>query len=424
MRRLPCAVLLAAALTSACGDDGSSNPDDAAVVDAALGDGPIDAAIDGANIDAAQATCTPRQGTTVALTPFVNGLADAVALTSPPGDPRQFVVQQGGLVRVVVNGALAPTPFLDLSGNAGPVLSGGERGLLGLAFHPQFGSNRKLYVNFTRKPDGDTIIAEYTADAGGNTVSAATRRDLLLIDQPFANHNGGWLEFGPDGKLYIGMGDGGSFGDPQDRAQNDASMLGKMLRIDVDTRTGAKAYGIPADNPFATSADGPGDPRPENWHKGLRNPFRFSFDRMTGGLYIGDVGQGAWEEVDYAPGNVGGINWGWDDREGAHCYEPMNGCLTAARTEPITEHAANTNWRSVIGGQVYRGTCFPGLVGTYFYGDYVAGELWAFENVNGTARHKRRLLQNVGNITHIHEDATGEIFVVNHSGTVRRLVVP
>jgi len=417
----------------ACGGDSSSTPKDgpasdgdAATIDAAT----IDAAtIDADPLidarpqpDAAVATCTPRSGTTVVLAAFVTGLDEPLGITSPIGDTRQFIVEQTGAIRVVKDGVLLPTPFLDLGGT-GPVRYGSERGLLGLAFHPSFGTNDKFYVNFTRKPDGATVIAEFRATGGGDVADLATRRDVLVIPQPYSNHNGGWLEFSPtDHMLYIGMGDGGDGGDPQDRGQNDTVLLGKMLRIDVDTRTGDKPYGIPAGNPNAASADGPSDPRPEIWHKGVRNPFRWSFD-SNGDLYIGDVGQGAWEEVDVASPNTAGINWGWDDREGRHCYEPTTNCLTAGRTDPVTEHAATTNWHSVIGGQVYRGSCFPDLVGQYFYGDYVAGELWAFTYAGGQATNDRRLLQNVGSITAIHADATGEIYVVTQNGTVRRLTV-
>jgi len=380
---------------------------------------PLDAPMGYDAPDAAVALCTPRLGTNVVLEPVVSGLNAPLAVTSPDGDSRLFVIEQEGRIKIIENGAVLPTPYLDLTLG---VLDGGERGLLGLAFHPDFRFNGRFYVNFTRTPDGDTVIAEFTANPASSTADPSSRRDVLVIDQPYSNHNAGWLEFGPDRMLYIAMGDGGSGGDPQDRAQNDASMLGKLLRIDVDTRTGAKAYGIPADNPFVTSADGASDPRPESWGKGLRNPFRFSFDRGTGDLYIGDVGQGAWEEVNAGP-NVAGINWGWDDREGAHCYEPMTGCLTAGRTDPVAEHSASTNWHSVIGGQVYRGSCFPDLVGTYFYGDYVAAELWAFELSGGQAMNRRRIMQSTGNITSIHADALGELYVVTHGGAVRRITV-
>jgi glucose/arabinose dehydrogenase len=223
--------------------------------------------------------------------------------------------------------------------------------------------------------------------------------------------------------LYVSIGDGGSGGDPQDRAQNDSVFFGKILRIDVDTRTGSKQYGIPSDNPFANSADGTNDPRPEIWHKGLRNPFRFSFDRGSNNIYIGDVGQETWEEIDVAA-NTPGVNWGWDDREGKHCFEPTTGCLTQGRTEPVIEWNQNQGWDSIMGGQVYRGSCFPDLVGTYFYGDYDAQQVRAFEFANGTANNDRQAIANVGNITAIHADSLGELYVVTHNGVVRRIVVP
>ncbi|MBK9032887.1 MAG: PQQ-dependent sugar dehydrogenase [Myxococcales bacterium] len=422
MRRAVLALTLGSGVIACGGGGGSSPPIDAASDDGTTGD--VDAGgLDGPSVDAATFGCTPRAGTTVALAPVATGLDQPVALTGPVNDGRVFVVEQPGAIRLIKDGALVTAPYLDLSGTAGPVRFGGEQGLLGLAFHPQFGSNGRFYVNFTRKPDGATVIAEFTTAPGDDTAPVATRRDVLVIPQPYANHNGGWLEFGNDGKLYIGMGDGGSGGDPQDRAQDDAALLGKILRIDVDTRTGAKAYGIPTDNPHAGSVDGATDPRPEIWHKGVRNPFRWSFDRATGDLYIGDVGQNAWEEVDFTP-NLPGVNWGWDDREGAHCYEPTSGCLTAGRTDPVTEHAAAANWHSVIGGQVYRGACFPDLVGTYFYGDYSAAELWSFRIMNGAAQNDQRVLQSVGAITHVHSDGVGELYVVTHDGRVRRVVVP
>lgn len=417
------AALVVSLPLAACGSGGSSQPIDAP--DDGAGDAVTTTdgtpAIDATPIDGPTANCTPVNGTNIVLTPVAQGLDSPVGLASPPGDRRIFVVEQTGAVRLIKDGALVTAPYLNLGGAAGPVLSGGERGLLGIAFHPQFGTNGKFYVDFTRKPDGATVIAEFTAAApGDDTAPAASRRDVLVIPQPFANHNAGWLEFGPDGKLYIAMGDGGSGGDPGDRAQNDAELLGKLLRIDVDARTGTKQYGIPADNPHASSPDGAADPRPEIWGKGLRNPFRFGFDTGTGDLYIADVGQGAWEEVNAGP-NVASMNWGWDDREGRHCYEPTTGCLTAGRTEPVTEHSHNNGWISVIGGVVYRGTCFPDLVGTYFYGDYGQQGLWAFKLTAGQAMNDREVVPGVGALTHVNHDATGEIYVVTQDGRVRRI---
>ncbi|MEZ4402729.1 MAG: PQQ-dependent sugar dehydrogenase [Kofleriaceae bacterium] len=416
MRSTPwLATLSCAAL--ACGG-GKSSIDAAGTVDDAAADGP---ATDGPAIDALAANCTPQAGTTLALEPVADGLDVPVGLTGPDGDPRVFVVQQSGAIRLIKDGALVTAPYLNLGGGAGPVLAGGERGLLGLAFHPQFRTNGKLYVDFTRKPDGATVIAEFTVDPAADAIDASSRRDVLVIPQPFANHNAGWLEFGLDGKLYIAMGDGGSGGDPDGRAQDDTELLGKLLRIDVDARTGSKGYGIPADNPHAGSADGPGDPRPEIWHKGLRNPFRFSFDRGTGDIYLGDVGQGAWEEIDWSP-NVPSVNWGWRDREGAHCFQPMNGCATAGRTDPVSEHSAGDGWHSVIGGQVYRGACFPDLVGTYFYSDYYTNEIWSLRISGGAAVDDQLRLTADGGVTHIHADATGELYLVSHDGRVRRIV--
>jgi len=425
-------MLLSLALTACGGGGGGSTDAPTGTTDDAASDdgtpGPIDAAenaVDARDLpDAAVATCTPRNGTTVGLAPFVTGLDSPLMVTGAPGDPRVFIIEQGGKVRVVKDGVLQATAFLDLSGTAGPVLSGGERGLLGIAFHPDFRNNDRFYVHFSRKPDGDHVIAEFLATPGTDTASVASRRDLLVFDDPYSNHNGGMIEFGTDGKLYIAIGDGGSGGDPQDRAQNDASLFGKLLRIDVDTRTGSKAYGIPTDNPFASSPDGAADPRPEVWHKGLRNPFRFSFDRANGNVYIGDVGQEIWEEIDVSA-NTPLINWGWDDREGLHCYEPGTGCLTANRKDPVVEHNQNNGWDSIMGGQVYRGSCFPDLVGTYFYGDYSKQQLWAFE-WNGTAavNNRQAMTGNLGNITAIHADSLGELYVVTHNGVVRRIVVP
>lgn len=414
MRALPSALLIV--LAAACGSvksenlDAAGGPLDADPGDGGGGDG-------GPGPDAPTATCNPVQGTTVALAPFVTGLDLPLMITGPIGDTRQFVIEQDGAVRVIKDGLLLATPFVDLTAL---VLSGSERGLLGIAFHPDFRNNNKFYVHFTSRPDGDHVIAELLANAGSDTANPASRRDLLVFDDPYSNHNGGMIEFGNDGKLYIAIGDGGSGGDPADRAQNDASLFGKILRIDVDTRTGTKQYGIPTDNPFASSADGAADPRPEVWHKGLRNPFRFSFDRANGNIYIGDVGQELWEEIDVAP-NTALVNWGWDDREGLHCYEPTSGCLTASRRDPVVEHNQSTGWDSIMGGQVYRGGCYPGLAGTYFYGDYTRGQLWAFESDGTTATNNRMVLDNVGSITAIHADGLGELYLVTHDGVIRQI---
>jgi glucose/arabinose dehydrogenase len=367
----------------------------------------------------AQPPCAPRTGNSIAVEPVASGLVQPVGITGPPGDSRLFVVEQTGKVRIIKNGVLLPTPLIDVTTR---IVSGGERGLLGIAFHPQFVTNGRFYLNYTRAADGATVIEEFAATSGTDVASPATGRVILTIAQPFSNHNAGWLEFGIDNKLYIAMGDGGGAGDPTDQAQDDRSLLGKVLRIDVDTRTGNKQYGIPSDNPFAGSADSSQDARPEIWQKGLRNPYRFSFDRATGDIYIGDVGQSAYEELDYSP-NRSGINWGWDDREGAHCFEPLRDCLAEGRTDPVVEHTPAQGWRSIIGGQVYRGSCFPSLVGEYFYSDFYNGEIWALKIAGGVATNDRAVTASLGSVSHVHAASNGEIYITSYDGQVRRLVV-
>jgi len=311
---------------------------------------------------------------TVALVKVADVTDPVLAIGARDGSGRLFIVAKGGRIRIVKGGSLLLTPFLDISGS---VSRGGEQGLLGLAFHPAFKTNRKFYVNFTNTK-GDTVIREYKASAANpDVVAAGSGRTLLTIGQPYANHNGGMLAFGKDGYLYIGMGDGGDGGDPGNRAQDIRSLLGKLLRIDVNGRTATKAYRTPASNPFVGRTG-----RNEIWQRGLRNPWRFSFDRSSGNLWIGDVGQGSWEEVDRAirtssgPGK--GINWGWRVMEGRHCYNPSSGCSTTGKKRPLVEYSHSANGRcAVTGGYVYRGSKIPALAGWYVYGDYCSGEVWA-----------------------------------------------
>jgi glucose/arabinose dehydrogenase len=371
--------------------------------------------------DAAVATCTPKSGTAIDFETIATGLDQPLLATSPPGDPRLFVIEQTGKVRVIKNGQLLETPFIDL-GSA--IQCCGEQGLLGIAFHPDFGQNDRFYVHHTVKNTGEHAIVEYKQVFGTDTADPDSRREILRFSDPYGNHNAGALEFGPDGMLYIAFGDGGAGGDPEDRAQNLSQLFGKILRIDVDARTGTKEYGIPADNPYAASPDGPTDPRPEVWQYGLRNPFRFTFDRATGNIYIGDVGQETWEEIDVSP-NMPNVNYGWDDREGQHCYEPTANCLVADRLEPVVEFNHSDGWASIMGGAVYRGSCFSDLVGTYFYGDHYAGRLWAFEYSNGQAMNNRRVSDtDLAGMTSVHPDALGELYVTTINGTVRRIIVP
>lgn len=329
---------------------------------------------------------------------------------------RLFVVEQPGRIRIVKGGSIEPTPFLDLRSQ---VIYGGERGLLGLAFHPDYRNNRFLYVNYTRAGDGATVIARYQASSlDPDVADPNSAQTLLTIAQPYANHNGGQLLFGPrDGYLYIGMGDGGSGGDPLNHAQNRNTLLGAMLRLDVD---GGSPYAIPADNPYVGVTG-----RDEIWAIGVRNPWRFSFDRATGDLYIGDVGQNLWEEIDHqASGTPGGLNFGWRCKEGSYDYNFAGECPTQVLTDPIAEYS-HTAGRSVTGGFVYRGPSFPSLHGRYFYADFVEGKIWSLvkTGANPDTWSVPELELDTGlNISAFGEDAKGELLVVDWGGgTIRRL---
>ena len=278
-------------------------------------------------------------------------------------------------------------------------------------------------MNYTRKADGATVVDEYRVTSNPNVVSLGTRRQVLVIAQPYANHNGGGMAFGPDGYLYIGMGDGGSGGDPQDHAQDRTSLLGKMLRIDVNGTAPGKGYRIPATNPFVGQAGAD-----EVWAFGLRNPWRWSFDRVTGDLWVGDVGQNAWEEVDRATAASGGgrsVNYGWDDMEGRHCYEPMSGCLTSGRALPMVEYGHAVDGAdncAVTGGYVYRGVHFPLLRGGYFFGDYCSGRIWVV-SATGPAQAVATLLPiTAPSITSFGQDEDGELYVVSQDGAIAQIV--
>jgi glucose/arabinose dehydrogenase len=348
----------------------------------------------------------------VALTPVASGLHFPVYLAQPPdGTDRFFALEQIGRIRIVQGRTVLEKPFLDIvdkvySGGEAAIRAESEQGLLGLAFHPDFRTNGRYFLNYTRKPDGATVIAEYRA-SGDPALSLPAETVLLVIAQPYANHNGGMIEFGPDRFLYIGMGDGGSGGDPENRAQNPDELLGKMLRVDVD---GAKPYAIPADNPFAG-----GGGRPEIFAWGLRNPWRFSFDRETGDLWAGDVGQRAWEEIDVI--RRGG-NYGWRIMEGHHCFRPPLVCKTAGLVAPVAECRTHKGSRcSIVGGYVYRGPALSSLRGRYVYGDYCSGEVISL--VNGK---ESVLLQTKLNISSFGQDREGELYVVGHkSGMIHRL---
>ncbi len=310
------------------------------------------------------------------LTLVKGGFTNPLLVTSPrDGSGRLFVVEQAGRIRIIKNGTTLATPFLDLRGR---ITAGGERGLLGLAFHPDFHRHPYIYVNFTDFR-GNTAINRYTVGANPNVAIFSTGVRILTIVQPYPNHNGGNLAFGPDGYLYIGMGDGGSAGDPQNRAQSLSSLLGKMLRIDVDHRTATTNYRSPATNPYVGRAG-----LDQIWSRGLRNPWRWSFDRVTGVLWIGDVGQNRYEEIDRSS-PVGttpagrGANYGWPILEGRACYRPATGCSSRGTVLPVVVygHSAPTATNcAVTGGFAYHGTAYPALVGGYVFGDFCSGRIW------------------------------------------------
>lgn len=346
------------------------------------------------------------------------GLSNPVDLTAAPGDTsRIFIVEKTGTIRILKGGQLLSRPFLDIRGE---VSDGSEQGLLGLAFHPQYATNGKFYVDYTDRA-GDTRVLEYLVSSDPDSASATTR-DILFVDQPYVNHNGGQIAFGTDGYLYIALGDGGSGGDPQGNGQNLNVLLGKILRIDVNSGT---PYAIPASNPF----QGQAGRRGEVWSYGLRNPWRFCFDAANGDMYIGDVGQGLWEELDYEPAGQGGRNYGWKRMEGKHCYPPNSACNQTGLTLPVVEYDHQAGC-SVTGGYVYRGNLHPELQGTYFYGDYCTGLLRSFRIQSGIATEERdwtRALRTAGGgamegLSSFGVDASGELYIVLLDGEVYKLV--
>jgi glucose/arabinose dehydrogenase len=433
MRRLVGIVVVAVA---ACGGGTAADAPPAPTIDAPTIDAPVDAPVV-PGIDAVVATCTPVTGTTVALRHVVDLDDFAVLVTSPPGDRRAFVVERGGVIRILVDDALVATPFLDLADiSGGPVVSGAELGLLGLAFHPQYATNRRFYVFYTtiHADDGELYdeLAEYrTSAADPDVADPTTARVLLSIPDYAANHQGGMIEFGPDGLLYISVGDGGGNGDPQRTAQDLNRLLGKMLRIDIDQQTGGREYGIPPANPFAA-----GGGAPEVLMYGFRNPWRWSFDRATNDIYIGDVGHHCVEEVDVIPfADVAAADFGWSDCEGTRdqygtgCAAPTQPnrhppVYQQVRANPTFACGGTSMWNAVIGGQVYRGSCYPDLVGRYFFADSRSGELWSFVYAGGQATDivQHPLPALTSRVSSIHADALGELYLTR-DGSLYRIVV-
>lgn len=338
-----------------------------------------------------------------------------VALMQAPGDnSRWFAVEQSGVIRVfdndpnVVQGAVAV--FVDISGR---VTSGGERGLLGMAFHPNFAANGRVYLSYTGGGTLTSIISEFSVDPVSGNLDPSSEAIILTVPQEASNHNGGNIAFSPiDNLFYIGFGDGGGAGDPNERAQNTNYILGSMVRLDVD---GASPYAIPATNPFASNTnciDGTGTmPCPEIYAWGFRNPWRFSFDSQTGELWVGDVGQGTWEEIDRVEA---GMNYGWDEREGAHCFEPSAGC-SLNNVDPITEYDHNLGF-SVTGGYVYRGSAIPSLQGYYVFGDYGSGRIWGIPANSAQGVAPEELDNTALSISSFAEGEDGELYALDYGG--------
>ena len=362
---------------------------------------------------------TPVAPFHLGIEPFADGFGALTFLTNA-GDGTGFkyaVEQRGAIYRILPDGAIDSTPFLDISDR---IDAGGERGLLGLAFHPEFETNGRFFVDYTDK-QGDTVVSEFLLTDQG-VLDPAAEKVLLTIDQPFANHNGGMLAFGADGYLYIGTGDGGSGGDPMGNGQDLATLLGKILRIDIDN---GDPYAIPDGNPFICLGFCPAiAPMPEIWDWGLRNPWRFSFDRQAGDLWIGDVGQNTYEEVNAEPAGAGGRNYGWNTMEGNHCFATSS-CAQDGLTPPVAEYTHSVGC-SITGGYVYRGSALPQLAGKYVFADYCSGRIWALDAATALATGSAEPTQ-YGKLpigpTSFGEDEAGELYVVSQEGQVYRLIV-
>lgn len=348
----------------------------------------------------------------IALEPFISGLSSPIDFqVAKDGSGRFFVVEQGGTIRIIKNKKLVAKPFLNITSL---VVSGGEEGLLGLAFHPSYKTNGRFFVNYTRMVGAQiqTVIAEYHQSTTNRDLADPAGRILLTVNQPFDNHKGGQLAFGPDGFLYIGLGDGGDIGDPFKNGQNLATLPGKMLRIDVNTGT---RYGIPADNPFVGQAG----KKPEIWAYGFRNPWRFSFDTQKKRLFVGDVGQDSYEEIDIA---TAGGNFGWNAMEGKHCYPPGTTCNQTGKILPIDE-IAHPSAAAIIGGYVYRSSSIARLAGYYVYGDFITGTIWGLKEIAPGTWQRATLLSTGRGISAFGRDGSGNLYVIDYlNGSIFKIV--
>jgi glucose/arabinose dehydrogenase len=351
----------------------------------------------------------------ITLREVANGLDNPVFLASPPGDARQFIVERAGRIRILQDGGLLSAPFLDISAR---VSTGGEGGLLSVAFDPRYASNGYFYVYFT-DPQQNIVVERYSVSPNPNLADPSSALTIIRIAHPLhLNHFGGLVAFGPDGYLYLGTGDGGGSGDPQGNAQNLAVLLGKLLRLDVSAARAGQPYTIPPSNPFAAQPAR----RAEIWAYGLRNPWRFAFD--GGQLYIADVGEGRREEVDIAAATQGGLNYGWNTMEGSLCFEAAS-CDRTGLTLPAFEYdvgAARANGCAIVGGYVYRGSALPELAGRYFYSDYCGGFLKSFHATGaGITEQRDRGVGNIGAVVAFGRDSQGELYLIEASGRIYKM---
>ena len=365
---------------------------------------------------------------------LVDGLYKPVYLTAQKNNSDTlFIVEQQGLIQRLIKGEISLPPLLNIQNRVyQPKMPGDERGLLGFTLHPQYSINHRIFVNYVNREDS-TVISEFEVDQQTKLGNPNHEKIILQFQQPYSNHNGGQLEFGTDGYLYIAVGDGGYSGDPHENGQNVETIFGTILRIDVDANL---PYEIPSDNPFLNEKKAKG----EIWCYGLRNPWRFSFDQKTGDLYIGDVGQNSWEEIDYLPAKSSGVNFGWNKMEGTHCYPPGEDCEEEGFVLPIFEYPNNANYIktlirwdqndaqgcSVTGGYVYRGNLIPELYGKYIFGDYCTGKVWSFTvNSEITLDYQEWNLNGIKEdlfLSSFGEDGKGELYIVNHTGSIYKII--
>ncbi len=350
----------------------------------------------------------------ITLDPFATVPGDPLAIATPDdGSGRLFVATRDARIWVVeADGTVAATPMINLEDS---IQSGGEQGLLGIAAHPSFPSDPRVFIGYTNN-GGDDVVASLRLDEGDpNRLDPESLEPILVVDDFAGNHNGGAVLFGPDGYLYAFLGDGGGGGDPQENGQDLDALLGKILRLDIDNATGDEGYAIPPDNPFVgrNGAD-------EIWHWGVRNPWRASFDRATGDLWFGDVGQGSWEEIDVSPAGLGGLNYGWNVMEGAHCYGG-DGCDRDDLTLPVTEYGRDLGY-TVIGGYVYRGEAYPFLRGAYLFSDYGTGLIFAIDAATRDLVDPVQVGSGNGGMSAFGEDADGELYITNLDGSILKVV--